>query len=120
MIRLRALGWVQGWVHLVFPPILHPPQYETRGKEQQGQKVMKMKVSERTIETSGRIVLECSGCGELVFLLGHEGDWSSEHRNAFECSGCGKRLTLADRGGRKPYRIRTLLRRSIRPFNLGT
>src|SRR5918911_3515992 len=115
MIRLRALGWVQGWVHLVFPPILHPPQYETRGKEQQGQKV-KMKVSERTIDTSGRIVLECSGCGELVILLAHEEDWSREHRNAFECSGCGKTLTIADRVDRKASSIRTLLRRSIRPF----
>jgi predicted RNA-binding Zn-ribbon protein involved in translation (DUF1610 family) len=82
---------------------------------------MKMKVSQRTIDTSGRIVLVCSGCGELVILLGHEEDWSREHRNAFGCSGCGKRLTLADRFDRKAYSIRTLLRRSIRPFiNLGT
>jgi predicted RNA-binding Zn-ribbon protein involved in translation (DUF1610 family) len=82
---------------------------------------MEMKVSERTIDTSGRIVLVCSGCGELVILLGREEDWSREHRNAFECSGCGKRLTLADRFGRRAYHIRTLLRRSIRPFiNLGT
>ena len=77
---------------------------------------MEMKVSERTIDTSGRIVLVCSGCGELVILLGREEDWSREHRNAFECSGCGKRLTLADRFGRKAYHIRTLLRRSIRLF----
>ena len=57
---------------------------------------MEMKVPERTIDTSGRIVLVCSGCGELVILLGHEEDWSREHRNAFECSGCGKTLTIAD------------------------
>ena len=82
---------------------------------------MEMKVSERTIATSGRIVLVCSGCGELVILLGHEEDWSREHRNAFECSGCGKTLTIADRVDRKASSIRTLLRRSIRPFiNLGT
>lgn len=82
---------------------------------------MKMKVSERTIDTSGRIVLECSGCGEHVFLLGHEDDWSREHRSAFECSGCGKRLTLADRLNGRAYRIRRLLRSSIRPFiNLDT
>ena len=80
-----------------------------------------MKVSERKIDSSGRIVLVCSGCGEHVILLGHEEDWSREHRNAFGCSGCGKTLTIADRTDRKASRIRTLLRRSIRPFiNLGT
>ena len=110
---------ILGWVHIVLPPFFSHPS--TRGEEQQGQKVkIKRKVSERTIDTSDRIVLECSGCGELVFLLGHEDDWSREHRNAFECSGCGKTLTLADRVNRKAYRIRTLLRSSIRPFNLGT
>jgi predicted RNA-binding Zn-ribbon protein involved in translation (DUF1610 family) len=82
---------------------------------------MEMKVSERTIDASGRIVLKCSGCGELVILLGHEEDWSREHRSAFECSGCGKRLTIANRVDRKASSIRRLLRRSIRPFiNLGT
>jgi ribosomal protein S27AE len=81
---------------------------------------VKMKMAERSIDASGRIVLVCSGCGELVILLGHENDWYREHRNAFGCSGCGKRLTLADRVDRKAYRIRTLLRSSIRPFiNLG-
>ena len=50
-----------------------------------------MKASERTRDASGRIVLVCGGCG--------------------------KRLTLADRLDRKAYRIRSLLRRNIRPFN---
>ena len=61
-----------------------------------------VKVSERTINTSGQIVLECSGCGERVILLGHEDDWSREHRNAFECRGCNKTVTLADRAAGRP------------------
>jgi ribosomal protein S27AE len=78
-----------------------------------------MKVSERTIDTSGQIVLECSGCGERVVLLGHEDDWSREHRNAFECSGCTKTVTLADRVDGTAYTMKSLLRSSIRPLNPG-
>jgi hypothetical protein len=77
------------------------------------------KVSERTIDTSGQIVLECSGCGERVILLGHEDDWSREHRHAFECSGCTKTVTLADRVDGTAYAMKSLLRRTIKPFNLG-
>lgn len=63
---------VLGWVHLVLLFSSHP---STRGEEHHGQKVeMKMKVSERTIDTSGQIVLACSGCGEHITLLGHEDD----------------------------------------------
>jgi hypothetical protein len=51
--------------------------------------------SERFVECSGRIVLECSGCGEALILLGCEEDWQSE-RTFFECY-CGHRLTLMDR-----------------------
>jgi ribosomal protein S27AE len=78
-----------------------------------------MKVSERTIDTSGRIVLECSGCGEHVILLGHEDDWAREHRDTFECSGCPKTVTLADRVDGTSYTIRSLLSSSIRPLNPG-
>ena len=48
---------------------------------------------EHTLESSGRIVLECS-CGERLVLLGLEEDWRSEQRTEFECS-CGKGLTLS-------------------------
>ena len=78
-----------------------------------------MKVSEHTIATSGRIVLECSGCGEHVILLGHEEDWIREQRDTFECSGCAKTVTLADRVDGTANTIRRLLRSSIRPFNPG-
>ena len=79
-----------------------------------------MKVSERTIDTSGQIVLECSGCGERVILLGYEEDWSREHRHAFECSGCTKTVTLADRVDGTAYTMKSLLRSSIKPLNLGS
>jgi hypothetical protein len=51
--------------------------------------------SERFIECSGRIVLECNECGEALVLLGREEDWRSE-RMFFECD-CGQRLTLMNR-----------------------
>jgi hypothetical protein len=79
-----------------------------------------MKVSERTIDTSGQIVLECGGCGERVILLGHEDDWSREHRHAFKCSGCNKAVTLADRVDGAAYTTKSLLRSSIKPLNLGS
>jgi hypothetical protein len=77
------------------------------------------KVSECTIDTSGQIVLECSGCGERVILLGQEDDWSREHRHAFECSGCTKTVTLADRVDGTSYTMKSLMRSSIRPLNPG-
>ena len=49
------------------------------------------------IETSGRIVLRCEGCGEKLVLLGSEEDWRSEGRTSFGCGGCGEELTLDDR-----------------------
>ena len=79
------LGWVSS-LHFSHPSI------RGEAKEKEG-----MKVSEHTIATSGRIVLECSGCGEHVILLGHEEDWIREHRHTFECSGCAKTVTLANR-----------------------
>jgi hypothetical protein len=51
--------------------------------------------SERFVECSGRIVLECDECGEGLILLGREEDWRSE-RTFFECH-CGRALTLAHR-----------------------
>jgi hypothetical protein len=76
-------------------------------------------VSECTIDTSGQIVLECSGCGERVILLGYEEDWSREHRHAFECSGCTKTVTLADRVDGTAYVMESLLRSRIKPLSLG-
>jgi len=40
------------------------------------------------IETSGRIVLRCEGCGEGLVLFGLEEAWRSERRTAFGCA-CG-------------------------------
>ena len=51
--------------------------------------------SEKTVECSGRSILEC-GCGERLILLGLEEDWLLEQRTNFECE-CGQALTLADR-----------------------
>jgi hypothetical protein len=50
---------------------------------------------ERFVECSGRVVLECDGCGEALILLGHEEDWRSEG-SSFGCR-CGQTLTLANR-----------------------
>ena len=52
---------------------------------------------ERTIEPSGQIVLECSGCGEHLTLLGLEEDWPKQHKTAFGCRACGNTVTLAHR-----------------------
>ena len=68
---------------------------------------------EHSVEASGQIVLECSGCGEELFLLGLEEDWPKEHRDAFGCA-CGKTITLADRVDGTAYAIKALLRGSIK------
>jgi hypothetical protein len=52
--------------------------------------------SDNAVECSGRMVLECDGCGERLILLGLKEDWISEQRTNFECQ-CGQSLTLADR-----------------------
>ena len=80
---------------------------------------MAEKLSERTIEPSGQIVLECSGCGEHLTLLGLEEDWPKEHRDAFGCSACGNTVTLAHRIDGTAYTIKALLRRSMRPLGQG-
>ena len=77
------------------------------------------KLSERTIEPSGQIVLKCSGCGEHLTLLGLEEDWTKEHRDAFGCSGCGDTVTLVHRVDGTAYTIKSLLKSSIRPFGPG-
>jgi hypothetical protein len=69
--------------------------------------------SEHSVEASGRIVLECSRCGEELLLLGLEEDWPKEHRDAFECA-CGKTVTLADRVDGTAYAIKALLKGSIK------
>jgi hypothetical protein len=71
---------------------------------------------ERSVEASGEIVLECSGCGEHLTLLGLEEDWPKEHRDAFGCSGCGNTVTLAERVDGTAYTIKALLKNSIKPF----
>ena len=74
---------------------------------------------EHSVEASGQIVLECSGCGEHLTLLGLEEDWPKEHRDAFGCSGCGDTVTLAHRVDGTAYTIKSLLKSSIRPFGPG-
>ncbi len=74
---------------------------------------------EYSVEALGQIVLECSGCGEYVILLGPEEDWPEEHRDAFDCSGCGSTVTLAHRIDGTAYTIKTMLRSSIRPLRPG-
>jgi hypothetical protein len=71
------------------------------------------------VEASGLIVLECRGCGEHLFLLGREGEWPKEHRDAFPCRGCGKTVTLAHRLDGTAYAIKSLLQSSIRPLSQG-
>jgi len=73
----------------------------------------------QSIEASGLIVLECSGCGERLLLLGREEDWPKEHRDAFACSGCGNTITLAHRLDGTAYAIKSLLQSSIRPLSQG-
>src|SRR3954447_175877 len=51
--------------------------------------------SERFVECSGRIVLQCDKCEEALILLGREEDWQAE-RALFECH-CGQVLALTDR-----------------------
>ena len=74
---------------------------------------------EASVEVSGQIVLECSGCGEHLTLLGIEEDWPKEHRDAFGCSACGNTVTLAHRIDGTAYTIKSLLRSSIRPLSPG-
>ena len=75
--------------------------------------------SEHSVEVSGQIILECSGCGEHLTLLGLEEDWPKEHRDAFGCSACGNTVTLAHRVDGTAYAIRALLKSSIRPLRPG-
>jgi hypothetical protein len=74
---------------------------------------------EHSVEASGQIVPECSGCGEHLTLLGLEEDWPKEHRDAFGCSGCGNTVTLAERVDDTTSTIKSLLKNSIRPFGPG-
>lgn len=67
-----------------------------------------MESEERTLECSGRIVLEC-GCGERLILLGLEEDWRSEQHTDFECS-CGKGLNLSNRLNEDVLEFRRLMR----------
>ena len=67
---------------------------------------------EHTLESSGRIILEC-GCGERLILLGLEEDWRSEQRTEFECS-CGKGLTLSDRLNEDILEFRRLMRGALK------
>jgi hypothetical protein len=65
--------------------------------------------SDHSVPCSGRIVLECRKCRELLILLGLEDDWRSE-RSDFECE-CGEKLTLAGRSDGEAPAIGELLRR---------
>lgn len=64
--------------------------------------------SDKTVECSARIVLEC-GCGERLILLGLEEDWRTEERTDFECD-CGQPLTLADRLNEDVLEFKRLMR----------
>ena len=74
---------------------------------------------EYSVETLGQIVLECSGCGKHVILLGPEGDWPKEHKDAFGCRRCAKTVTPTHFLDAIAHTIRTLLRSSIRPLDPG-
>ena len=74
---------------------------------------------EHSVEASGQIVLECSGCGEHLTLLGLEEDWPKEHRDTFGCSWYGNTVTLAERVDDTTSTIKALLKNSIRPFGPG-
>ena len=76
-------------------------------------------MGDASVEVSGQIILECSGCGEHLTLLGLEEDWPKEHRDAFGCSVCGNTVTLAHRVDGTAYTIKSLLRSSIRPLSPG-
>ena len=65
--------------------------------------------SDHSVPCSGRIVLECGKCRELLILLGLEDDWRSE-RSEFVCE-CGEKLTLAHRSDGEAPAIAELLRR---------
>ena len=64
--------------------------------------------SNRPVEYSARIVLEC-GCGERLILLGLEEDWHLEEHTDFECN-CGQPLTLDDRLNEDVLEFRRLMR----------
>ncbi len=70
------------------------------------------KPEEHSLESSGRIVLEC-GCGERLILLGLEEDWRSEQRMEFERS-CGKGLTFSDRLNEDVLEFRRLMRGTLK------
>ena len=70
---------------------------------------------ERSIELSGRIVLECKRCGERVILLGCAEDWHQEGRTSIGCSGCGEELNLPrDQADEAALAVKDLLRNGIR------
>lgn len=72
---------------------------------------MRDDLEESFVDCSGRITLECKGCGESMILLGLEEDWGPE-RSEFGCQ-CGRRLTLADRANEEVLSVRRLLRGTI-------
>ena len=102
------------YLYLVVREALWGRRREMRDTERSSEAPLSNALSERTIEPSGQIVLECSACGNRLMLLGLEEDWPKEHRDAFACGGCGKTVTLAHRVDGTAYTIKSLLRRSIR------
>ena len=64
--------------------------------------------SEKTVECSGHLILEC-GCGDRLTLLGLKEDWLSEERTNFECE-CGQTLTMADRLNEEVLEFSRLMR----------
>jgi hypothetical protein len=101
--------YTEGAVRRYLPP--PPPGGSCWGTEEG--KMDTQWLSQHSVEVSGQIVLECSGCGEELFLFGLEEDWPKEHRNTFGCT-CGETITLADRVDGTAYAIKALLRGSIK------
>ncbi len=59
--------------------------------------VAEVSSEERFVDCSESLLIDCSGCGEKLILLGRASDWHLEGRTVFECGGCGKELSLEDR-----------------------
>jgi hypothetical protein len=91
-----------------FTPSSTPPAGLSERGAEGGNVDSSARPEEHTLESSGRIVLEC-GCGERLVLLGLEEDWRSEQRMTFECS-CGKGLSFSDRLNEDVLEFRRLMR----------
>jgi hypothetical protein len=109
--RVPALPYVRSQQPAPLYP-LHAAGRSLREESGRGNVDSSAKPEEHTLESSGRIVLEC-GCGERLMLLGLEVDWRSEQRIEFECS-CGNGLTFSDRLNEDVLEFRRLMRGTLK------